>query len=691
MPYKICFVMCLISCAAAAGPVTTGSLVNEMVDMHRLASFPEPAYETVQFSSYDRLSSVPGGEHWFANSDGFGRERIPNFEAVLEEPGGEKPGEYLMCDIEGPGAIVRLWTARIEGSVRVYLDDAEEPLYEGPAEKFFLHPYDSFLEGTGLTRETLEGSFYQRNAAYAPLPFAKRCRIVWIGKIAGTHFYEIQARKYEPGAEVVTFTPQDLKTCAKDIRRVAGLLADVDREWPYRSKAKPEEFSVEIEPGKTAEALLLEGPGAIERLVLRVDAPDIERALRQTLLYVQCDRHPWPQVQSPVGDFFGAAPGINPYTSVPFTVASDGTMTCRYVMPYERTLRILFENRGAEKVAVSGSVLPTEYTWDENSSMHFRARWRADHDLVASKYREMGVQDLPFLLGRGKGVYVGTAVMLLNPNNVPTPWGNWWGEGDEKIFVDDDVQPSTFGTGSEDYFNYAWSANDHFHFPYCGQPRNDGPANRGFVVNFRWHVLDPLPFKNSIAFYMELFSHDRTPDFSYARIGYHYARPGFVDDHIAPTNEDLRVPELPATWEPLAKFGAARFEFQPCEDLIETSKDLVQVKGGLWQGGNMIVWTPKKSGEQLKLNLQFPDDGAYSVMLAGALQPEGGSFRAEIDGAAMQFNGRDSVSLATPHHLLSRIFSTRLKDMKEGAHALTLIALEAGKPIGLDFLGIKSD
>ena len=104
---------------------------------------------------------------------------------------------------------------------------------------------------------------------------------------------------------------------------------------------------------------------------------------------------------------------------------------------------------------------------------------------------------MPYLIAQGQGVYVGTTTLLMNPNPVPTPYGNWWGEGDEKIFVDNEPRPSTFGTGSEDYYNYAWSSPDIFIFPYCAQPRNDGPANRGFVTNNRWHVLDALPFERA--------------------------------------------------------------------------------------------------------------------------------------------------------------------------------------------------
>ena len=41
-------------------------------------------------------------------------------------------------------------------------------------------------------------------------------------------------------------------------------------------------------------------------------------------------------------------------------------------------------------------------------------------------------------------------------------FGGWWGEGDEKFFIDGEKYPSTVGTGSEDYIGYAWAANPPF-------------------------------------------------------------------------------------------------------------------------------------------------------------------------------------------------------------------------------------
>jgi hypothetical protein len=557
--------------------ITTGSLFEEMVDMANLASFPEPAFRTVQFSSYDRRSRLPGGPDWFANADGFGGEPIPNFEQVLRVPDANGIGEYLIADVRGPGTIVRLWTAAISGGARVYIDGSQAALYEGSADAFFRRPYDHFAQISDVNVNRFRETVYQRDASYAPIPFAKGLRVTWTGNVKEIHFYQLQVRQYEEGARVVSFRPEDIHTYRETIDRVTQALSDPDANLAPRSESPSRPFDVNLAPSEKKTLMRLDGPLAIERLTLQLAAQDLDKALRQTVLQITFDEYPWGQVQSPVGDFFGAAPGINPYQSLPFTVRPDGTMICRFVMPFERSCRIDLFNGGDQPVSAEGSVLPMPFAWSERT-MHFRARWRAEHDLIASN-RE--VQDLAFLLAHGKGVYVGTGAYLMNPSPVPTPYGNWWGEGDEKVFVDDDRVPSIFGTGSEDYFNYSWSSPDIFTYPYCGQPRNDGPGNRGFVTNYRWHILDPIPFKDNIRFYMELFSHERTPGMSYARIGYHYARPGLTDDHQAIMPAVLRLPLLPANWQPAARMGAANSMFYAAEEVVTDNGATRMDKGRL--------------------------------------------------------------------------------------------------------------
>jgi hypothetical protein len=674
-----------------APPVTTGSLYEEMIDLAGLTRFPSPAYHTVQFSSYDRRSNLPGGPDWFANDDGFGGEPIPAFEAVLRQPGPDSVGQYLMADVEGPGALVRVWTAAIEGTVQLWLDGQETPVYAGSADAFFHRPLDAYPQVASLDRARLVRTVYQRDAAYAPMPFARRFRLVWTGNLHHVHFYHLAVRRYVPGTIVATFRPEDLATYRETINRVIAGLADPDADLPLRGSGEPRSIAVTLRPGEAADALQLEGPGAIERLEFTAEAPDRDRALRQTVLHIVFDGYPWGQVQSPLGDFFGAAPGVNPYQSLPFTVRSDGAMISRFVMPYERSARIRLENLGDQTVTVTGSVRTMPYAWDAGRSMHFRARWRVNHDLIADP---AAVQDIPFLLADGEGVYVGTTAIMLNPTPIPTPGGGWWGEGDEKVFVDGDRRPALFGTGSEDYFNYSWSAPDLFWLPYCGQPRNDGPGNRGFVTDYRFHIVDALPFDRSIAFYLELYSHERLPGFSYARIGYHYGRPGIIDDHLAITPADVRELRLPENWVPAARGGARNAVFHQTETLVRGARLLLET-GRLYAGGRIPVWRPARPGEALHLRVPVDSAGQYRIRFVARLDGDGGRLRLQWDGTPVPLASGDStVDLRLPDRTVLRDFYLRPMRLTAGAHDLAFVfdgaAAEVARPaIGIDFVWVQ--
>lgn len=693
--FIIFFLIFSISCRTGSSSkktVTTETLFEEMIDMVNLTYFPSPSYRTVQYSSFDRRCNLPGGPDWFANSDGFGGEPTPNFEEVLKEPDDEGNGEYLIADVKGPGAIVRLWTASITGKIQLYIDKLGTPLYEGPADNFFRRAYDSFPGKEMLNAQDFDSTVYQRDACYAPICFSKRMRLVWIGNLQTIHFYQMGVRLYDRGTKVISFSPEDLVTYRDTINRVTRALSDPDEYLELHSKESAIPFRFTLNPSMQIEILSLKGSRAIETFTIQVNAKNMDKALRQTLLNILCDDHPWGQIQSPIGDFFGAAPGINPYQSLPFTVRPDGTMICRFVMPFRKSCKIMIENRGDQPVRVEGSALLLDYAWDENRSMHFRARWRVDHNMIASN---KAVQDLPFLIAHGQGLYVGSTSYLLNPNNIPTPYGSWWGEGDEKVFIDNDVVPSIFGTGSEDYYNYSWSSPDIFYFPYCGQPRNDGPGNRGFVTNFRWHILDPLPFQNTIRFTMELNSHEPTPGLSYARIGYHYARPGLTDDHLAIMPEDLRYLQLPENWKPAARMGARDSVIYEAEEIVQSWLRTSYEKGRLWAGGKRLVWNPREIGDSQSFTFRIKEKGRKRVHFAAALTPNSGKLSVRVDNKPTPLaNKQEIVDLYRPYRTLLRNFTLVPMELEPGWHRLTLV-FEGAEPnvekpeIGIDFIWIQ--
>ena len=112
--------------------------------------------------------------------------------------------------------------------------------------------------------------------------------------------------------------------------------------------------------------------------------------------------------------------------------------------------------------------------------------------------------DWTILTTRGRGRFVGTHLHVWNPR------GGWWGEGDEKFFVDGERFPSIFGTGSEDYFGYAWSSDARFSRPYHGQLLNE--KNRGNVDDNRWHIPDSVPFQTGFDGYIEKYFSNTRPD-----------------------------------------------------------------------------------------------------------------------------------------------------------------------------------
>lgn len=666
--------------------ITTGSLLKEMIDLEQLTRMPDPGFQTIQYSSYDHRSQFPDYPGWFSNSDGFGGEPIPGFEKVLKEPGSDKIGEYLICEVNGPGAIVRLWTAWIEGEVSLYLDGNKKPVYQGPAQKFFQHTYEAFTNSE--IQPDWKETFAQNTAGYYPIPFEKSMRLVWKGDLSGLHFYHVQLRLYEKGVRVSSFKTADIQDYKSEIARVSEVLGNPSKNLDGELGQAPY-FVARIKPGEKLELARFDQMAVISHLAAHVTAQDQDAALRQTILEVKFDEAPWGQIQSPIGDFFGAAPGINPYESLPFSVFPDGRMICRYPMPFKKSAAIFIENKGDQEVTVTVKAVVKPYVWKDGTSLHFRAKWRADHELKADPSQ---VFDIPYLGFRGKGRMVGAAAFVMNPTSVPSSYGNWWGEGDEKIFIDNNLKASFIGTGSEDYFNYAWSSSAIFTLPYCGQPRNDGPANRGFVTNYRWHILDNITFSTGFDFYMELYTHRVVDHFSYARMVYLYGQAEGHDDHLPISREDVRILKMPDNWWPEADGWALNAIFYQVEDLVGGQEDFSMEKSYLWSAGELAVWDPDKVGDELVLRVPITEKGNYMIALTLAKRPGSGEIKLLMDGGILKMNGEESHPLSDSYRVLSRNLKSGSMDLDEGIHLLTIkSADQQALPVGLDFIWVKKN
>ncbi|MFN8239296.1 MAG: glycoside hydrolase family 172 protein [Bacteroidales bacterium] len=662
-------VLILTGCIKNTDKITIGTLLNEMTDLSRLSMADNIDYSVVQYSSYDRRSISPDRPGWFANEDGFGGEPIPGFLEVIADPDTSGNGIYLICDLTGPGVIQRLWSAAISGKIRLYIDNTDIPVYEGPAIDFFHHPLNALLKTENVSPG---GDFFRQfDASYFPVPFAKRCRIEWIGKLGDPHFYHVGIRKYPLGTSVESFTKSNYQKYKDDYERINTLLGNT--AFPVDTiNARTVSNKLTLKSGSEAEVLKIGREGSIIQLKVKVHAPNIENALRQSVIRIKFDNVINPQVEVPVGDFFCTSPGINPFESGPISVETDSTMTIRFLMPFKGNAVIEIENRSCDDEDITLEALFRPGKWIDGKTMYFSAKWDIDYNLSTGD-SDSTVTDIPFLEISGKGRIIGSSVLLYNPSVVPTSWGNWWGEGDEKIFVDSDTFPSFFGTGSEDYFNYSWSSPLIFSYPYCGQPRNDGPGNRGYVANFRWHISDDIPYNEKLRFLMELRHHDFVDDFVYARTVYYYSLPV----NTLPTDDFSSKEILNISykdWSPKAFKGSSGWMFVQAESLVSTGSNFTTVSDSICSGKLKLTWIPENSSEKLKLVINSEKEILRTrIGLTLKHSSIAGSLRFLLDGQPLRFDNSDNLVLQTAgSSFLENHFSAEMR-LHKGINELDLI------------------
>jgi len=183
---------------------------------------------------------------------------------------------------------------------------------------------------------------------------------------------------------------------------------------------------------------------------------------------------------------------------------------------------------------------------------------------------------------------------------------------------------------------------------------------------------------------------------SYARIGYHYARPGMMDDIMPIMPEDLRYLQMPENWEPVAKMGSMNSLFYATETLVKDKSNTLIRDGRMWEGSKLFVWKPEKIHDQKVLTFPVKTTGNKRIYLTAALTPSSGQFSVTVDGKPALFADKsESVDLYRPYRTLSRNFSLKVIALKQGEHTLTLKYTGANDAvtnpeIGIDFIWVQS-
>lgn len=167
-------------------------------------------------------------------------------------------------------------------------------------------------------------------------------------------------------------------------------------------------------------------------------------------------------------------------------------------MPYRETASIEIENLSSQTAEVRIEARVSEWIWHTNTC-YFHGSWRQEAGLqTGSDYDSNDNREWLFSELSGRGVYKGDILTLYNYRDT------WYGEGDEKIYIDGESFPSHFGTGIEDYYNTSFAPVEVFHTPFGGAVRADNESSFGYNTWLRSRNLDGITFNTSLRFYFEL-------------------------------------------------------------------------------------------------------------------------------------------------------------------------------------------
>jgi hypothetical protein len=472
--------------------VSISSLLDEMVSYDAAALYPD--YTCLQQSSYDRRSVSAGNANWFANDDGSGFIRTETNSGRTEK---------VLFEDSGPGAITRIWmtTQNRTGTLRFYFDGSATAGWTIAA-------YDMLQAGLGLGTGLCQPHINNENGGkggssfFFPITYSQDCKVTLeepSPTFSTPRYYHFNYRKYPAGTAVEPFTPTAVAALAAQVQTVNQKLLSP----PVFSGGNLTNNSKTLAANDSLKMTLPAGTHIVRRLqmfVTNYDADDYAQLMRSLILKATFDGVQ--TVWAPLSDFSGGGMGAPAVSSWYLTADGAGAIESRWAMPYQNTAEITVVNYSGKPVTLDLRANTDDYIWKSNS-LYFHASWKQENEIPLTKWDNgSNYLDRNFATLNGRGVYRGDVLTLFNHSE------RWYGEGDEKIYVDDETFPSHFGTGTEDYYNCSWAPVTPFQTPFGGAPRADDISSHGYNTFFRTRNLDAVPFAVRLKFDIEMLSWD---------------------------------------------------------------------------------------------------------------------------------------------------------------------------------------
>jgi hypothetical protein len=390
-----------------------------------------------------------------------------------------------------------------------------------------------------------------------------------------------------------------------------------------------------VAPGKTHVLLDEQGPGVITHMWITFLGPEPQDWAKQgsanhqeMLLRIYWDGNPRPAVEAPLGDFFASCFGERrEVVSLPVVVDDGDAYNCFWQMPFRKSARIEIVNESDKQI----SLLYYNIDWIKKDKLpkdtpYFYAQYRQEYPVEHGK-------DYVLLDTKGKGHYVGTVLA------VRTRSPSWFGEGDEKIYMDGEAKASIWGTGTEDYFLCAWGLKQ-TSTPYFGVPYFDqwGIVG-GHTSAYRWHLNDPIVFNKGIKVSFEHFGwiapdenpnhkstswNERQDDYSSVAFWYQTGQPTFAAR--APHARERKLPSL----ERVTAY-ARDFADSPHHGAGEVTVQSLE----FYDGPQLLYMAKETNGAWLEVPFEVKQKEPLRLLLNMTKGPDFGQYQAFLNGVKL--------------------------------------------------------
>lgn len=374
----------------------------------------------------------------------------------------------------------------------------------------------------------------------------------------------------------------------------------------------------------------IKGPGAITHIWTTFKGGGRDLIIR---FYWDGSKHP--SVEAPVGDFFGTAMGIvAPISSFPVQATSAGrSRNCWWYMPFNKSARVTLSN-----------LRPPDYYEGTNIPIRHRNRiyYYIDYQAYSQPIKDITYFHARFMekdpVERGKPVKLlevkgdGHYVGVVMGQRSRTP--GWFGEGDDIITVDGKL--SFVGTGTEDYFCDAWGFRV-FNEPYFGCTAFEGRKVGDRLSVYRFHIVDPIPFRKSFKFEIEhwpwISQWPNTGRGYYSSLGFWYQK----GIHKRWPRLEKLVSDEP--WDPTKGrwhvSGALEAEDLGILDykskLGDGSRPQSQLLMPNQSGDHMLFFDSGGEGE-FSLAVPVKDPGVYTIKIHFLRAPDYGEVQLKVNG-----------------------------------------------------------